>query len=810
MKLRVQQDNYGQPLPQANRNSPVDDANQNDPFVLHVRTVTGAGGGPEKTILNSPRFLRSLGYESACAYLHPPGDPGFDLLRDRAFDSGAELISVPDRGITDVSVVRRLLRICRERNVAIWHGHDYKSDAIGLLLRRFHPMKLVSTVHGWGVRSRKTPLYHAIDRFALRRHDRVVCVSDELLRQCIDARIPIERCCEIANGIDLSAYDNLPNRAAARAEFGIRNGHPLLIAVGRLSAEKGFDVLIRAVEQLIESGTPANLLIAGNGPVLAELEQQIAGTGHAGLIRLLGHVTDPRHLFAAADAFVLSSRSEGLPNVLLESLVCRVPVVATPVGAVPKVVTDGEDALLFPVDDTDALTVALTRLLSNLSLQQSLAGNGRRTVERQFSFETRMQKMAALYDSLLGRVSEASDAAVSLVPTLRVRTPESDAPRRSGDAHSHAERGNEFSATATLVRPVIEKATSQQITVQRKPQVELTSAPEAWHEYLAARGHEGVYQRAEWSRILSRGLQHEAVCLQATEGSQLVGVLPLMFVRSRLFGRFLVSLPYLNSAGIVADSPEAEVALVDKAVELADQLDVRYLELRHERAVEHPALAEAVTDKVHMRLSLPATTDELWNSFKSKLRSQIRKPLTNDSLSVEWGGHELLVEFHDVFTQNMRDLGTPPFSRDLFAAMLDELPDDAEICVVRCEGQAIASGLLIHGPGVTEVPSASSLRAFNATACNMLLYWHLLSRAVERGQHTFDFGRSSKDSGTYRFKAQWGATESPAVWQHYVREGSASDMRPNSVKYDLMINAWQKLPVWLTKLIGPSIVRGIP
>ena len=795
----------------------MDDVNQNDPFVLHVRTVTGAGGGPEKTVLNSPRFLRSLGYESACAYLHPPGDPDFGLLCDRAFDAGAELISVPDRGITDFSVVRRLLRICRERNVTIWHGHDYKSDAIGLLLRRFHPMKLVSTVHGWGVRSRKTPLYHAIDRFALRRHDRVVCVSDELLRQCIEGRIPIGRCCEIANGIDLSAYDDLPDHSAARTEFGIRNDYPLLIAVGRLSAEKGFDVLIRAVEQLIESGTPANLLLAGNGPLLAELEQQIAGTGHAGLIRLLGHVTDPRHLFAAADAFVLSSRSEGLPNVLLESLACRVPVVATPVGAVPNVVTDGEDALLVPVDDADALTVALTRLLSNPSLQQSLAENGRRTVEWQFSFETRMQKMAALYDSLLKPIRR-TDFPVRrdpLVPTLRVGTPRADAPRRSGDAerpreHSHAECGNESSATATLVRPVTEKATTLQLTAQRKPQVELTSAPETWHDYLAARGHTGFYQRAEWSRILSRGLQHEAVCLQAMAGSQLAGVLPLMLVRSRLFGRFLVSLPYLNSAGIVADSPEAETALVDKAVELADQLDVRYLELRHERATDHPALTEAVTDKVHMRLSLPATTDELWNSFKSKLRSQIRKPLTNESLSVEWGGHELLAEFYDVFTQNMRDLGTPPFSRDLFAAMLDELPGDAEICVIRCEGQAIASGLLIHGPGVTEVPSASSLRAFNATAANMLLYWHLLSRAVERGQYTFDFGRSSKDSGTYRFKAQWGATESPAVWQHYVREGSASDMRPNSGRYDLMINTWQKLPVWLTKLIGPSIVRGIP
>ncbi len=111
---------------------------------------------------------------------------------------------------------------------------------------------------------------------------------------------------------------------------------------------------------------------------------------------------------------------------------------------------------------------------------------------------------------------------------------------------------------------------------------------------------------------------------------------------------------------------------------------------------------------------------------------------------------------------------------------------------------------------MTEVPSASSLREFNSTSANMLLYWTLLSRAIERGQSVFDFGRSSKGGGTYRFKAQWGAKESPAVWQHYVREGSATDMRPNSGKFDLMIRSWQKLPVWLTQVIGPSIVRGIP
>ena len=189
---------------------------------------------------------------------------------------------------------------------------------------------------------------------------------------------------------------------------------------------------------------------------------------------------------------------------------------------------------------------------------------------------------------------------------------------------------------------------------------------------------------------------------------------------------------------------------------------------------------------------------------------QLRKPLKNESLSVQWGQHELLGEFYSIFCRNMRDLGTPPFSRKLFAAILDQFPRDAELCCVRLDGEAIAAGLLVHGPGVTEVPSASSLRRFNSTSANMLLYWNLLSRAIERGQNVFDFGRSSKDSGTCRFKAQWGATESPAVWQHYVREGTATDMRPNSGKFDLMIRTWQKLPVWLTKTIGPSIVRGIP
>ena len=139
----------------------------NDPLVLHVRVVTGAGGGPEKTILNSPRFLRQFGYDAVCAYLHPPGDPGFEKLQARAADNQAEIVSIPDRGATDFSVVSRLVQICRERQIRIWHGHDYKSNALGLLVQKFHPMRLVTTVHGWVFSSQKTDLYYAVDRACL-------------------------------------------------------------------------------------------------------------------------------------------------------------------------------------------------------------------------------------------------------------------------------------------------------------------------------------------------------------------------------------------------------------------------------------------------------------------------------------------------------------------------------------------------------------------------------------------------------------------------------------------------------------------
>jgi FemAB-related protein (PEP-CTERM system-associated) len=209
-----------------------------------------------------------------------------------------------------------------------------------------------------------------------------------------------------------------------------------------------------------------------------------------------------------------------------------------------------------------------------------------------------------------------------------------------------------------------------------------------------------------WLRVLEHGLGHTPYCLEAVEEDRTKGFLALAYVRSLLFGRFLVSLPYLNYGGVETDDPEAARLLIDQAAGLADRLDVRYLELRHEYAVAHPAFGEVRTDKVHMRLDLPAKPGQLWSDLDPKVRNQVRKGQKN-GLTVSWGGAELLADFYAVFSRNMRDLGTPVYGQRLFREVLANFPDRAEFCVVRTGRLPVAAALLLHGWGVAHATTVA-------------------------------------------------------------------------------------------------------
>lgn len=330
----------------------------------------------------------------------------------------------------------------------------------------------------------------------------------------------------------------------------------------------------------------------------------------------------------------------------------------------------------------------------------------------------------------------------------------------------------------------------------------------AWDAFARSTPGGTIYHQLAWRRIISREFGWETHYLSAHGTGGLEGILPLVRLKSRLFGDFLVSLPYVNYGGSLATTSAADRLLLAAAVELAGTLGVSHMELR-ERAPREPAWP-ARTEKVGMESVLASTADEHWGSLPSKLRSQVRRP-EKEGATTRAGGAELLPQFYAVFARNMRDLGTPVYGRSFFATIAAELPENMEVVIAELEGRPVAAGLLLHFGGRTEIPWASSLRSANRIGVNMLLYWECLKRAIQRGSTVFDFGRSTRDTGTYRFKRQWGAEPVPMYWHYWLRDGGPlPQLNPSNPRYALAISAWQRLPLWVANTLGPHIVRNLP
>ncbi len=371
--------------------------------VLHTRVVTDTGGGPDKTILLSAPFLADSNYWLAAAYMHPPNDAGYEAVKKRAAEFGCPLISIPDKGPLDRTPFRAMLRACRLYNVKVWHAHDYKSNAIGLMLRPFWSMKLVTTVHGWVKHTTRTPLYYMVDRWSLPYYHHVITVSDDLQERCLKLGVAQERCTLIENAIDERTFKRKfpAEQSPLRQKLNVPPGRLVIGAVGRLSAEKAFNNLIRATDNLIRQGFDVELWIAGDGDARADLEALIRHLKLEDRVRLLGFWADTIELYHALDIFVLSSLREGLPNVVLEAMAMGVPVVSTRVAGVPRLITDDQTGLLCPIGDIDGLTHPMQHLASDAAVRERLAAAGRKHIEQSYSFTQRMAKEKAIYDKLL-------------------------------------------------------------------------------------------------------------------------------------------------------------------------------------------------------------------------------------------------------------------------------------------------------------------------------------------------------------------------------------------------------------------------
>jgi FemAB-related protein (PEP-CTERM system-associated) len=330
-----------------------------------------------------------------------------------------------------------------------------------------------------------------------------------------------------------------------------------------------------------------------------------------------------------------------------------------------------------------------------------------------------------------------------------------------------------------------------------------------WESFVAASEDATSYHRFGWRTVFSESFDHPCHYLAAVDDTgRWQGVLPLVHMQSRMFGNFLVSLPFVSYGGLLCRNEEAGVLLLAQAEEIRRTSGATHVELRH--------LQQGLQDlptrqhKVTMMLELRHNAESQWKCFRPETRNQIRKA-EKCGLQFAIGHLELLDRFYDVFARNMRDLGTPVYTKRLFRDVLEVFADTTRVFTVLHQGKTIAAGIGAWFRDTLEMPWASSIRDYRALCPNHLLYWGAIRFAVERGFRRFDFGRSTPDEGTYRFKKSWGAAPVPLRWQYLMSEhGRIPELNPSNPRYRFAIRAWQRLPVSLTKILGPRIVRHIP
>lgn len=347
---------------------------------------------------------------------------------------------------------------------------------------------------------------------------------------------------------------------------------------------------------------------------------------------------------------------------------------------------------------------------------------------------------------------------------------------------------------------------------------ETTSADrDAWNEY--ARHHVDSHHahRWEWREIIESIFKHKPYYLVAeSDNSEVIkGLLPLFHFKSFLFGDALISMPYLNGGGILADDPLTFAALDTKAKELASNLNVDYVELRHRNPILNYGDTMTVRQhKVAVALTFQGDGDAVMKGFKSGHRRKIRLPAKRGYRAEIMPGDdftpEILDAYYQVFSRHMRDLGTPVYPRQLFKTTLATFGQDAHICVAFKGDEPASCGITIAHRDRMEFPWVASLRKFHSDFPNTWLYWLAMEKALELGYKVFDMGRSSLDSGPLRFKQQWGGDEIPLHWYYHEGKGTVPDVNPNSGKFAAMVAVWRRLPIPVANTMGPYITRSLP
>ena len=337
----------------------------------------------------------------------------------------------------------------------------------------------------------------------------------------------------------------------------------------------------------------------------------------------------------------------------------------------------------------------------------------------------------------------------------------------------------------------------------------------SWDRFVEQHSQATIGHLRGWGSVIQSAYGHETLSLAALADGELVGVLPLVLVRSRLFGDRLVSMPFLDYGGLLVDTDaerdlgiDVTQALLDAAAAAGRVRRAASLGLRQ----FHPIASgdPVTTDRVTMLLPL-STAETAWKALPSERRNRVRKG-EKRGLTAVWGGAELLEGFYEVFAANMRDLGSPVHSRRFFTEMLRRLPDTARVLQVRDSVACpVGAAVCLFFRDTIAVPWVSSRRDAFALCPNFVLYWEVIRFGCTEGYRTLDLGRSFRNAGTFEFKRQWGAAPHPLPWIFRdLVAGGPPPVDRDSSRFHRLVDLWKRLPVPVANLLGPWVRRQVP
>jgi FemAB-related protein (PEP-CTERM system-associated) len=317
-----------------------------------------------------------------------------------------------------------------------------------------------------------------------------------------------------------------------------------------------------------------------------------------------------------------------------------------------------------------------------------------------------------------------------------------------------------------------------------------------------------LYHLWQWREINRHALGHEPVFLAARRDGLIVGLLPLVRVEHKVFGRILCSMPFVNYGGACAIDDGTGEALVRSAMRAALEQRADYLELRCTSPLN--VGLPVAKHKISMTIALPADPETLWNGFTHKHRKNVRRAYKN-GLSVVSGGLDQLDVFYDIMEEAWHEHGTPLYSRSYFECVLTQLADRARIFICLHRGQPVAAALTGYFNGIVEGLWAGSLHSARELNANYVLYWEMIRDACWRGCRAFHLGRSTAHSGSEEFKSRWNADAAQLYWYYFRPAGGAMpQLNVTNPNYQLAIRMWRHVPLWCTRRVGPFLARGIP